>query len=535
MLGTIFDFFYSTERPFSLVINIIIPALAVVALAQLIKNASRLRNERQTLDRVRRLSSLSTSGDMIEKASAEIGASGLVARRLREVTDARRRGVEINHQLLAAVTAGELDEQVAFAKWIAPSLVLLGLLGTLLGLSQATQSVDAILHGQTATLASLRTAITGTFGGIKVAFSATTMGVLWTILVGLILSRIRKRQNAFIRDLEALTGLYLLPHFQTSVGTALVQTAQKLTLMEGRLDSALKEVIDAVHLRGQGLTLTVETRLQELSTGFSTTSGQLLARFQAAAETLQQLLGVPAADQRPLMENMRQLQGAVVGLSEAVDLTRQSLPSLGETIARQVDRQTGDIHEALTAYSSQVTEIAERQEEVLSTGLEQLRTLVPAIGETVARQVDQQSTDLNEALAGYTTSIQNSVSSQGEQLERVEELLVSLADSARRVTDALSTVEQAAGSGAATFGALQSAITDLERGTAALSESLPTRLAATLAEHRDGDGEGDHARELTSAVRSLDQSIQRLAVSSRGSTPQQSVPARPSLFRRLFG
>lgn len=562
LVSALFHFFFSADRPIALIINVVITVFGGLAIRQLISARKRVKEQEQrALERLRAASGPDTTVDQVIATAAKLHEHSLARRRIFELRDCREGGQPIDQHVLATLAASELDRNIAFARWVAPSLVLLGLAGTLGGLSLAVGAANTLLESaQAGTLAGLKDAVTSTFGGITVAFSTTLWGVIWTFAVGLTLSVARREQSAFLEELERFTALHLLNLFQTSPGLALAQAAQKLTAIERQLDSSLREVIDQLHTRGQALTVTVEDRFQGLTRELATASAELLRRFEATHVAVDRLLGTPEAEAPSLHQTLGHLREGVTAFGAAVGDLQRLAPALGESIARQVDRQTADLHQTLHEYTTGFAQAAAQQEQSLAAFAEESRKTIPATGEAIARQIDRQTADIHEALHAYTGEMRDLVSRQEGQIAAVSR-------STRELAAAVGALQAAEESMRAVVEQHLGAVAAAQAELVETAELLPARVAegvvavqatdgkveALLTQVVDGIGRldsrleargvpsGDGGGELKEAAHHLRESASQLARLAAASPPSSAASAtldgdrRVGILDRLLG
>jgi hypothetical protein len=123
-----------------------------------------------------------------EEAVAELGkhipSFFMVVRRMRRIAELR---YDISGLLpqLAATDAEVVEARLAIPKFAATVPVMFGLLGTLVGLTDAIVRIQPLLAGVTDIndLPQLLSAMTGTLGGMRTAFSASMAGLVSTLVL----------------------------------------------------------------------------------------------------------------------------------------------------------------------------------------------------------------------------------------------------------------------------------------------------------------------------------------------------------------
>ncbi len=504
VLTEVFDYFFSPARPTSLGINLVILAVALVALWRLLKSglAFALAELNGVADVRRCLAKLqsqdvggySPSDSAARSHIADAGAtrnalaamdsvlrakSPLVADRLRQLAALHRRGDEINQDALAAIVVSELERRTSLARWASTAVVLLGLTGTLFGLSVAVESAGGLLgSGSSATIAQAISAVSATFTGVKVAFSATLLGAISAVILGFALMRIRDTQALLVQSLEELTAIDLVPVFRTSVGVSLAQAAEKVAAMEAELHGALTIVISAMHEHGNSLLNTVDERVRELTTTLERDTRSLLTRFDETSRVVARLIGT--SSDVSLADTLTILQAGVINLQQAVDGTASLIPSLEETLARQIDQQTSDISTALTAYTGELTVGVQRQTAAVEAGIRSFDELIPVLGETIARGVDQQTSDINEALHAQGGALQAYAVEQAVQLKQLQGILSGLDTMINTLQSAVATGTTTLTSGHNAVIASAEELKQLRTDIASALDKLPVSVAEII-------------------------------------------------------
>jgi hypothetical protein len=464
-LADILDYFFSPSRPISLVVNAAIVLIAAHSLLQLWRRGFRsVRLEQRGLDEVRSyLTASRISGGRVEetmespladplkraqannalrieleRCSNGLANSPLVQGRIKNLASLQRQGDEIDHDALAAIIVSRLDGPVSVTRWAISAVVLLGLTGTLLGLTQAVRAAAVLLgNASGATVSQAITAVTRTFDGVQVAFSTTLAGAVCAIGLGMAVAYVRRNQGRFLADFEEFTAVALIPAYRTSAGLSLAQTAQKVAALEERLRETLSRLLGELERRGDHLANTVEQRFDLLTNEFSVRTERLITLFSETQSTVGKLLGEPGAEVPALTEVLTAVQRGVTELRAAVETASTLIPALEESISRQIDQQTADINEAVHAYTGEIEKHVTKQSDAIETGMSRFDELIPELGETIARGVDQQTSDINAALHAHAGEVANRLERDREEVRRLGAVLAAFNTSVGKLCDVL--------------------------------------------------------------------------------------------------
>lgn len=477
-----------------------------------------------------------------------------------ELTDAWNRASALRSLTSAdprAVTDGIplLDEGALYHLRQRPNqLMLLGLLGTVLGLSLtlgefAPQLKTALSSLETGgTPQQLNAGLEGLLDRMKVAFVCTFWGVGASLLVArALVAPAQLRRDRVQAEMERLVAYDLIPRIwmqsavlQEKMEQALSHNRQWMgemqTLFTAQLDQfahhtgrAMKDM----QLAGQTLNTTAlaaSAAVQDAATALQSTSSSVdrssdvlqegvrsletqLARSIAALEhnlwTLQDQhsdfqaaqahqLEVGAAHQDTLRQALSQFTGTTFMLQERLDATTQELRSGTQVLATQGDRLvetqgTGldDLRRTLTALETNLRQLGEGQLRLAETQAERQHADLRHLLDTHLHRAEQQRLEQQTAQQAATGVLEDTIQTLVTDFDRRIEAHLQITE---QQVHQQQTVQQAAA--AALEGTLQVLITDFDR--------LFTQQAATAT------GIEAELREVTRALTPLDELTQRL-------------------------
>lgn len=367
----------------------------------------------------------------------------------------------------------------ALSPFLAGLLVLLGMLGTFLGMV-ATLRGTGLALGQAGDLQALRDALAAPVQGLGLAFGTSVAGIAASAALGLMGALARRERAAAAHRLDAAIAGPLRAH------SAAQRRDDHLALAQRQADAlpALVERLDA-------LVTTLDSRQQALHT-------QLLAQQQEAAARL-------AAQQQETASHLAAQQQAVgdrlLGTQQAItDALAASQQALADRLARTQDATA----EHLLA-GQQATA------EHLVTGQQAITQRLLALQQAVAAQLQQQQHDFHTRADAAHGALAASVGASLQQhlaegtrlaaatLQPVAE--ATLAGMARETAALHARIAQAGQQQAEQLAAtLARAAQGLEQRSAALVDEVSGRLQASaehLARHAAALSEGvdqAHAR-----------------------------------------
>lgn len=210
------SYFFSTSS--SLIINSVILAFLVFALIRLLLVILMLREEKNAVDDLRE-----SADSLLKQYPAppilelvkDLKDSSVVKRRFVEFQKIKFNGKELSIELIQKVQSNiRLPDSVS-SRRIAGILVLLGLLGTLLGLSVGVNQMESLLNSKQ-NFNSITDNMLGFIQGMSTAFSTTLAGIVATLFLMFIIFLVEKFRNNIEASFELIVVSQVLPVYSFS-------------------------------------------------------------------------------------------------------------------------------------------------------------------------------------------------------------------------------------------------------------------------------------------------------------------------------
>jgi DNA anti-recombination protein RmuC len=519
LLGQMFS--WAPERRVATVLNVLMFVALIATIVSLHRANHRLKGEEDQLKLFERDMNRMGDAPNPDAVIPGVAVDSLLGERLRTCFRLRSIGADIDGDALNAVAVARLDDQMALASGTLALALMMGLLGTVLGLSTAVYNAISLL-GDQAGLESAIGVITRILDGLATAFSTTLMGVLVTITAGITQRIVSRRQGRCVTGLELVSQLHVYPHYRTSASLALAQSATKLSRIEENLVAALTTLTEQMAEQGNMVVATVGQALSDLTGHLTTTGTEYLNVLTAIHQQTTQLVGTSPERIQPLIHSVTAMQGVARAAQEATEGLNRTVPDLRAAIASEVAEQTRSLQmmldeqrTALTATMSghrdSIVGAQERANETMNRQQVQLQQLhaevsarlagvaeaavheltgavaaasgsfgkmAPQLAETIALQIDQQSRDLQVVLrdnqAAFTAQLNDHANALGrlssQQADllgtRTAEAFVRLETAIKNSTEALGRDTRATGDAAS---ALAVATTSSAEATKALA------------------------------------------------------------------
>lgn len=411
----------STE---STTIIAVIVGLSAIALGKLLRSWMSAQSDLTAIAARQRLIEDADDFEKLRSIAKALPQESFLRRRLEVCSDLQRLGAEADIAALRALTEDALERSLRFPRWVAANVVLLGLLGTVLGLVVAVSNgAAAVSAGTDASVQGTLGVLTNVFGGLQTGFLTTLVGIVSAVLLGLSISQVRGAQLHMREALERLSLVALYPRLRTSPEQALAQASQSLNFIQRRLEGVLTQILVGIRehseqtlgrLDAHAKTVTgaLADSSEKFSLQMSGSASAFLERTAAASEALAALVGEPSEERVSLTEIGRAVADASQLVGRSAESLSASAPVVGEQVARQVDAQTRDLAELVTQLASQAqATLKEHSVETLS-----------AVRRVVSDEAESRDRHIREMLderSAYEKRI-------GDTLQRLSEVASSL-------------------------------------------------------------------------------------------------------------
>lgn len=292
--------------------------------------------------------------------SDKVPKGSLLRERLVLCCDLHDRGAEADVTAVRGLTEDTLERALKLPRWVASSVVLVGLLGTLIGLvSAVTQGSFAAASPTDADVPAALRLLDRLFAGLSTAFYTTLAGIVASLLVGACIAIARGRQLAAREALERVSLRAIYPRVVISAEQALANAARSLTFIQHRLQEVLAEILNGIRQHSDAVLSRLDQHSTAVTSGLDTASRVITERMETsvelfvqhtatASEALSRLVGDSASSSVSLQELAAGVTDAAASLARASTSVADAAPLAGEHVARQVDAQTRDLSEIAT-------------------------------------------------------------------------------------------------------------------------------------------------------------------------------------------
>lgn len=299
---------------------------------------------------------------------------------------------------LAEALADQEEPRVAVARYAAGTLVLLGLLGTFVGLLVTIGGVTQVLEGLTvspdddleAFLIQLKAGLREPLGGMALAFSTSLIGLVGSLFVGAGALSLSAAQASWMGKLEQVSALHLAAALPAGLPAAAVAGVAPAVAGDGRhLEGAARALRD-----GQAA------------------SAEHLARLEAASTRVAGSLEDFRDRVAGLASQYERLEAVLARLADAQDRGREAVNDLGVKLAELAGGLAAvrsDVRDGREEVAARVRAAGEGLREATAGGLAELGTAVAAVR-------DQR---VGEAVERLASLLQDDVAARREEARRL--------------------------------------------------------------------------------------------------------------------
>lgn len=294
-MSSLWTVFFSQE-PVGLAVTGIILLLFAIGLLEVLASWSKLARDREALRAVRdnlpKLAGDTPSGPDAVLRLLGCEAGSLLGDRIARVLQLRAAGLG-HRELLQKLTLERVEGYGSHARFIATVLTMLGLVGTVAGMSLAMLRMTGAFQNvnNTQKLPELIAALGGTLEGMKTAFACTLAGLAAAIVLSFFNHLLRRRQSGFVRQMEELVICEFLPqleHVDPESEQSTKAFANVLDQSAGRIDklsTSLKEAADRYESGSQQMERMVDA-FNSAMTSFAASVSRLSGNQEAFTTTM---------------------------------------------------------------------------------------------------------------------------------------------------------------------------------------------------------------------------------------------------------
>jgi hypothetical protein len=299
----------------------------------------------------------------------------------------------------------------ALTPYLVGLLVMLGMLGTFLGMVVTLNGAVFALEGST-NIAGIRSAFSEPIKGLGLAFGTSVAGVATSAMLGLMSSLARRERAQATQVLDTLTATTLrgfsLVHQRQETFKALQQQSQALPQVVQQLQTLMVQMAQTSQQMNERLMANQESFHAQVHTAYT---GLAQSVDQSLQTSLSQSMQLASDSIRPLVQaTMTQLSEQAQSMNERLLLnTQQQLGELNSQMSATAAAVAQTSAETLTRHeqaSSHMTERVGQTLEAFSQNFEQsAKSLVDQVSAAQTQQLTQQTSADQQRLQAWQASL----------------------------------------------------------------------------------------------------------------------------------
>ena len=309
----------------------------------------------------------------------------IIYRRIHDLVKIKQSGSEINHGVLGEIHAGAASRKAGLSNYILGILIILGLVGTLWGLTTAVIEVQPLLQDidDLDQLPQISNALQETLKGMGTAFKTTLAGLVTSLGLGALGWLFSLLNSAFLTQFETVVATEIIPHFKQTPESLIESSVDQLQVSVGEFKLATEDNVRRMQASIQQLT-------------------------EKSWDAYLEQQYVIANELREIPGELRESLGGISEYQVLIKSTVESFEKLTENFMTEVSK-----------YQSTVDAVANDFKELTTHSMSQVSEYQKALQEGLENAVPQLEAE-SEALKA---AIRESQKSQGEFIEHLADIL----------------------------------------------------------------------------------------------------------------
>ena len=320
--------------------------------------------------------------------------------------------------------------------------MLIGLLGTLYGLSMGVRDIQAPLS-TIQSVSVMKVAVLKATEGMGTAFVTTFSGVLGALILGSALALYRRWESSVLTDLDESISLYLIPACQTSEASTISESARALRRLQENLTSGVEQLLESFKSRSAEVARELEQRFNSVSAEIRDETAYVLSAFRTTIDRVNAIVGVEQDSEISLAQQVRSLSEYAETLDSVLnqhrELNQELKRDIGDLISRQstqvqsqIDRQTQCLEDFSANVNSSLTDLEHNRREWLEDSRKYAEAIQvslekgPSILDRLLNDIQETEKTLTgsiQELTGRISSFADQVSGQWSQTNMATESL----------------------------------------------------------------------------------------------------------------
>ena len=319
-----------------------------------------------------------------------------IYQRIRDLVNIKQNGGEIDHDVLGDIHAGTVSRKAGLSNYILGILIILGLIGTLWGLTTAVIEVQPLLKDidDLDQLPQISNALQETLKGMGTAFKTTLAGLITSLGLGALGWLFSLSNSAFLTQFETVVATEIIPHFKQTPESLIEPSVNQLQVSVGEFKLATEDNV---------------RKMQE--------SIQQLTEKSWDAYLEQQY--VIANELREIPEELRESLGGINEYQVLIKSTVESFEKMTENFMTEISKHQSTVDTIISNHQGTVNTLVKDFKELTTVSMSQVSEYQVALIEGLESAVPHLEAE-SKALKG---TIRESQKSQAEFIDHLTDTL----------------------------------------------------------------------------------------------------------------
>lgn len=334
----------------------------------------------------------------------------IIYRRIRDLVNIKQNGGEIDHDALGDIHAGAASRKAGLSNYILGILIILGLVGTLWGLTTAVIEVQPLLQDidDLDQLPQISRALQETLKGMGTAFKTTLAGLVTSLGLGALGWFFSLSNSAFLTHFETVVTTEIIPYFKQTPESVIESSIDQLQVSVGEFKLATEDNVQKM-----------QESIQQLSE--KSWDAYLEQQYVIANE-----LGEIPAELRESLEGINEYQVLIKSTVASFEKMTESFMTEISTNQSTVDTVVNDFKELTTHSMSQVSEYQKALQEGLENAVPQLEAESEALKATIRESQESQAEFIEHLADILKRRLQSITDKQQDMVEGLRETVVNI-------------------------------------------------------------------------------------------------------------
>ncbi len=338
---TLFEFWKTSEKLNSLILSVFVLGLFYVLYALL-----RLQREFSALEEIRERFSSGEDEAWLDGEALEDLPVSETRERLMLYAFQVGRGGQPNGESHAEKVALVMDQRANVTRYVAGLLIVLGLLGSFIGLLMSLGEIEKVISNLTQlafdapekVIAALISGIKQPINGMATAYTTSVFGMITSLVLGFIHLQQVAGQNRFLSRLETLDSAMFQPVFSAMTGGASLNLAAFKGIPEGSVTEGIARYMEATQ-RQLGENLGRLLQIVERTEGMQSNFREVMVTLAQEIEMTNKAIAGLSTNQDLIREAMGELVDLTRAENDSQRLMLTEIKGMNQTMARMTALQ----------------------------------------------------------------------------------------------------------------------------------------------------------------------------------------------------